>query len=126
MDDASGTREVARTLAGGVLLGAAAAGVMGAWAWAADRAECSGEMFACVGGVMLVALIGVPAALALAWLGLRALGTSRPALAVVLTSLVALVFPSIVDPPGWVWPVGVGAVGCAVIALLGARSHQTG
>jgi hypothetical protein len=121
----SGSGEVARTLAGGVLLGVIAASVMSAWAWASDRPECSGEMFACVGEVILVALIGVPAALTLAWLGLRALGTSNPALAVALTFLVALVAPSVIDPPMWVWPWGIGAVGCVVIALLGARSHQT-
>jgi hypothetical protein len=125
MHDESGSGEVAKTLAGGVLLGVNAAGVMGAWAWASDRPECAGEMFACVGEVMLVALIGVPAALTLAWLGLRALGTSSPALAVALTFLVALVVPSVIDPPMWIWPVGVGAAGCVVIALLGARSRQT-
>jgi hypothetical protein len=125
MHDESGSGEVARTLAGGVLLGVSAAGVMAAWAWASDRPECSGEMFACVGEVLLVALIGVPAALMLAWLGLRALGTSNPALAVALTFLVALVVPSVIDPPMWIWPVGVGAVGCVVIALLAARSRQT-
>jgi hypothetical protein len=81
-------------------------------------------MFACVGEVMLVALIGVPAALTLAWLGLRALATSSPALAVALTFLVALVVPSVIDPPLWVWPMGVGAVGCVVIALLGTRSER--
>lgn len=81
-------------------------------------------MFACVGEVLSVALIGVPAALTLAWLGLRALGARNPALAVALTFPVALVVPSVVDPPLWVWPVGVGAVGCVVIALLGARSRQ--
>jgi hypothetical protein len=125
MDDESGSGEVARTLAGGVLLGVIAAGVMAAWAWASERAECIGEMFACVGEVILVALIGIPAALTLTWLGLRALGTSNPALAVALTFLVALAVPSVIDPPLWVWPVGVGAVGCVMIALLGARSRQT-
>ena len=125
MHDENGYREVASTLAGGVILGGMAAGVMAAWAWASDRPECSGEMFACVGEVLLVALIGIPAALTLAWLGLRALGTSNPALTVALTFLVALIVPSAMDPPLWVWPVGVGAVGCVVIALLGARSRRT-
>jgi hypothetical protein len=125
MNDESGSAEVVRTLAGGVLLGVIAAGVMGAWAWASDRPECSGEMFACVGEVILVALIGIPAALTLAWLGLRALGTSNPALAVAATFLAALVFPSVIDPPLWVWPVGVGAVGCGMIALLGAGARPT-
>lgn len=120
----SGSGTVARTLAGGVLLGAIAASLMSAWAWAGDRPECSGEMFACVGEVVLVALIGVPAALVLAWLGLRALGTSQPALAVASTFLVASVLPSAIDPPMWVWPPGIGAVGCVTIALLGARSRQ--
>jgi hypothetical protein len=106
---------------------------MAAWAWASDRPECSGEMFACVGEVMLVAVLGIPAALTLAWLGLRALGTNKPALAVASTFLVALVVPSLIDPPLWVWPAGVGAVSghpgavqCVVIALLGADDCAPG
>lgn len=125
MDDASGFGEVAKTLAGGVLLGVMTAGVMGAWAWASDRPECSGASFACIGAAILIALIGVPAALTLAWLGLRILRTSNPAFAVASTFLVALVAPAVIDPPLWVWPVGLGAVGCVVIALLGARSRRT-
>jgi hypothetical protein len=78
MDDKKGTGEVSRTLAGGILLGVIAAGVMGAWAWASDRPECSGEMFACLGEVILAALIGIPAALTLAWLGLRGSGDEQP------------------------------------------------
>lgn len=125
MNDENGTGQVAKTLAGGVLLGVMTAAVMGAWAWASDRPECSGASFACIRAAILIALIGIPAALTLAWLGLRALGTSDPALAVASTFLVALVAPSVIDPPLWVWPVGLGAVGCVVIALLGARSRRT-
>lgn len=111
-------------LAGGVLLGAVAGAVMAAWVWAGDRPECSGELFACFAEVVLVAVVGVPAGLLVAWLGLRALGTSSPALAVASTFLVALVAPSLIDPPMWVWPAGIGAVGCVVIALLGTRFHE--
>jgi hypothetical protein len=122
MENESGSGEVARTLVGGFLLGLIAAGVMAAWAWAGDRPECAGEMFACMGEGLVVALIGIPAALTLAWLSLRALGASDPALAVALTFLVALVLPSLIEPtidsPLWVWPFGVGAIGCLVIAVL--------
>jgi hypothetical protein len=123
-----GSREVVRMLAGGVLLGAITAGLIALWAWANDRPECSGEVFACLGAALAVALIGFPAALVVAWLGLRTLGTRSPALAVALTCLVALFAPSALsatDPPIWVWPAGVGAVGCVVIALLEANSRPS-
>jgi hypothetical protein len=123
MQNESGSREVTRTLVGGTLLGLITAGVMAAFAWAVDRPECGGEMFACLGEALVVVLIGFPAALALAWVGLRALGASDPALAVALTFLATLVLPYVIDGPVWVWPVVVGAVGCLVIALLGARSR---
>jgi hypothetical protein len=127
MQNESGSGEVARTLTGGTLLGLIAAGVVAAWAWAGDRPECGEVVLGCLAEGLVVAVIGIPAALTLAWLSLRALGASDPALAVALTFLVALVIPPVIepaiDPPLWAWPFGFGAVGCLVIALLGARSR---
>jgi len=118
MLDTRGIGEVSRTLIGGTLLGLISAGLIAAWAWANDRPECDGEMFACAGEALLVVLLGVPAAVLVAWLGLRALRATNAALEVVLTLLVGVTLPSLVDPPLWVWPLGLGAVGCFVIALL--------
>lgn len=109
---------VARTLGGGVLLGLLVGGVVAAWTWATDRPECSGEMFACAGETLLVAVVGVPLAILLGWLGMRALGVRRAFLAVALTALVALALPALLDPPLVVWPVLIGAVGALSVALL--------
>lgn len=124
MGDDGGSGGVGRTLAGGGLLGGVAAGVMAAWAWANDRPECSGETFACLGEAVMVLLIGVPAALTLAWLGLWTLGMSNPVLAVGLTFLVGSLGSSALDAPLWFWPAAIGAVGCVLNALLGARAGQ--
>ena len=72
----------------------------------------------------LLGLSGVPAVLTLAWLGLRTLGTSNPVLAAGLTLLVGSLGSSALDAPWWFWPVAIGAVGCVLIALLGARAGQ--
>lgn len=109
---------VGRTLTGGVLLGLLVGGVVAAWTWATDRPECSGEMFACAGETLLVAVVGVPLAILLGWLGLRAMGVRLAFLAVALTTVAAFVLPALLDPPLAVWPVLIGAVGALSVALL--------
>ena len=116
-------------LVAGLLVGGVVAALLGAWWWANDRPACRGstDFGTCMGSGLLVAVLGVPLALAFGWCALRIGGARHAVLgvgAIIVVVWGAVLLAEPLEPPAAAWPLVSAALAVGYL-VVEARLRRT-